>query len=89
MTTYKTVQKKITELEKLAMAGESGAVRSGIRGIVPEYTPTDNGHVLNYEAAKAQPAAATPNAGTPGEVRVAEDVRVAVAGGGPVRRTGW
>jgi FlaA1/EpsC-like NDP-sugar epimerase len=85
---WKTVQKKITELEKLAMAGESGAVRSGIRAIVPEYTPTDNGHVLKYEAAKTAPAAGAAGAGAP-EVRVAEDVRVAVAGGGPVRRTGW
>ena len=80
---WKTVQKKITELEKLAMAGESGAVRSGIRGIVPEYTPTNNGHVLNYESATTGAAPSPAGTGTP------DDVRVAVGGGGPVRRTGW
>lgn len=79
---WKAVQKKITDLEKLAMAGESGSVRAAIRVIVPEYTPTDNGHVLNYEA---QAVSAPPAVGAAGP----DDVRVAVAGGGPVRRSGW
>jgi FlaA1/EpsC-like NDP-sugar epimerase len=80
---WKLVQKKIIDLEKLAMAGESGQVRAGIRAIVPEYTPTDNGHALNYESAAAERAAkeeATDRA--PQQ----DDVRLAVVGGSAVRR---
>jgi len=82
---WKMMQKKIIDLEKLAMAGEAAQVREGIRAIVPEYTPTDNGHVLNYESAAAA-RATTEEAGK--RAPEAGDVRLAVVGGSAVRRNG-
>jgi FlaA1/EpsC-like NDP-sugar epimerase len=83
---WKLVQKKIIDLEKLAIAGEAGHVRDGIRTIVPEYTPTDNGHVLNYEAAASSRAAAEEQAAARNPETDA--VRLAVVGGSAVRRNG-
>jgi FlaA1/EpsC-like NDP-sugar epimerase len=86
---WKMIQKKILELEKLAMAGESGSVRDGIRTIVPEYKPTDNGHTLQYESAAAQPAPAPAVESVEPAPAADDGVRLVVAGGGPVRRNGW
>jgi FlaA1/EpsC-like NDP-sugar epimerase len=74
---WKTVQRKIMDLENLAMAGEAAAVSAGIRAVVPEYTPTNNGHVLNWVSAAASAASVAP---------LADDVRVVVSGAGPGRR---
>ncbi|MGH7339018.1 MAG: polysaccharide biosynthesis protein, partial [Candidatus Rokuibacteriota bacterium] len=80
---WKIVQRKILDLEKLAIAGESSSVRAGIRNIVPEYKPTDNGHTLEYERVAAEAAGVE-------AVPMADDgVRLVVAGGGPPRRNGW
>lgn len=81
---WKTVQKKILELERLAMAAESGSVREAIRAIVPEYKPTDNGHTMQYETASGTPA---PSAEEAADAAIEENVRLVVAGGGPARRT--
>jgi FlaA1/EpsC-like NDP-sugar epimerase len=83
---WKSVQKNILELERLAMGGESATMRDAIRRIVPEYKPTDNGHTMQYEAAAATPAPA-PSEAEPAAAD--EAVRLVVAGGGPGRRSGW
>ena len=86
---WKIIQRKILDLEKLAIAGESGAVRQAIREIVPEYKPTDNGHTLEYERAAAEAVAAGGEA-VEAAPMTEEGVRLVVAGGGPaVRRNGW
>lgn len=70
---WETIEPRVAELEQLAVAGEARKLREKIHALVPEYTPTPNGHDLERMAVDGS--------AVPGPALAKVRRRLAVAGG--------